>query len=38
MDKNDIMIFGLLGFGLYLICSVNNENDHVIKNTGTLEV
>lgn len=36
METNDIIIFGLLAVGLYLICTINNDNC-TVKNSGTVK-
>ena len=35
MNSSDIIIFSLLAVGLYLICTINNDNC-TVKNSGTL--
>ena len=37
MYKNDIVLFGLLGIGIYFIFSINNDN-LTVKNSGTLQL
>jgi len=36
MNNNDIILIGLFGLGIYLISTINNDDNNIVKNNGSL--